>query len=111
MLLSEINGGRWLVRFRFEAKNMQINRFGMSACVMKDLPNIESYLPLNSRNSLSVSQRNIKKRSPPSNIMEIDITLSTESIIVHQIMDQADHNQNYRVFPFDEDEVIFVSAG
>jgi len=80
---------------------MQVYRSALSACVMKDLPNVEYYMPLD-RDRLEEGRKNIVKNNRPINNND-----SVDNESVNTVATQVVNNQNVVE---DDDDVIFVDV-
>jgi hypothetical protein len=78
---------------------MQVYRSALSACVMKNLPNVEYYMPLD-RDRLEEGRKNIVRNNRPNNNNDTD-RVDNES--VNTVATQVDINQ-----VDDDDNVIII---
>jgi len=78
---------------------MQVYRSALSACVMKNLPNVEYYMPLD-RDRLEEGRKNIVRNNRPNNNNDTD-RVDNES--VNTVATQVDNNQ-----VDDDDNVIII---
>jgi len=78
---------------------MQVYRSALSACVMKDLPNIEHYMSLD-RDRLDEGRKNITRnyRTTNNNESESVNTVTTQVVNNNRNLDSDD----------DDDDVIFI---
>lgn len=103
---------------RYEVRSMQVFRSALSACVIKDLPDIEYYLPLDRDRLSEEGRKNIER-----NIRENNINSATTTLVVQQseindesvvsVVTQQDHNPLINGINFDDDDddddnIIFV---
>lgn len=96
---------------RFEAKNMHIYRSALSACVMRNMPNVEYYMPLDRDRLSEEGRKNIERNSRQNNGSDLDSTAtvdgnngSANTVNVRQ----QDRNINVVDENDDDDDVIFV---
>lgn len=82
---------------------MQVYRSALSACVMKDLPNVEYYMPLD-RDRLEEGRRNIARNNRPSNSNDSQ-RVDNES--VNTVATQVNNNRAVENNN-DEDDVIIL---
>ncbi|KAL5236684.1 hypothetical protein ACI65C_004094 [Semiaphis heraclei] len=75
----------------FMAKSMQIYRSALSACVMKDLPNVEYYMPLD-RDRLVEDRKIVVRNNQPTNCNDSERSIDNES--VNTVATQVVNNQN-----------------
>lgn len=79
---------------------MHVYRSALSACVMKDLPNVEYYMPLD-RDRLEEGRKNVVRNNRPNNNSE---RVDTES--VNTVATQVDNN---RAVVVDDDDIIILN--
>jgi len=77
---------------------MQVFRSALSACVMKDLPNVEYYMPLD-RDRLEEGRKNVERNNRPNNDLD---RVENESVAT-----QANNNQSV---DDDDDDVITIDV-
>jgi len=80
---------------------MQVYRSALSACVMKDLPNVEYYMPLD-RDRLEEGRKNIVRNNRSTNN---DDSVDNES--ANTVATQVVNNQNVQE---EDEDVIFVDV-
>jgi len=80
---------------------MQVYRSALSACVMKDLPNVEYYMPLD-RDRLEEGRKIIVRNRPNNN----DDTERVDNESVNTVATQVNNNQIIDVD--DDDDVIII---
>lgn len=81
---------------------MQVYRSALSACVMKDLPNVEYYMPLD-RDRLEEGRKTIARNNRPNNN---DDTERVDNESVNTVATQVNNNQIIDVD--DDDDVIII---
>lgn len=82
---------------------MQVYRSALSACVMKDLPNVEYYMPLD-RDRLEEGRKNIARNNRPNNSNDSQ-RVDNES--VNTVATQVDNNRAVENND-DENDVIIL---
>lgn len=80
---------------------MQVYRSALSACVMKDLPNVEYYMPLD-RDRLEEGRKNIVRNNRPNNNNNDTERVDNES--VNTVATQVDNN----LATEEDDDVVIV---
>jgi len=70
---------------------MQVYRSALSTCVVKDLPNVEYYMPLD-RDRLEEGQKNIVRNNRLTNNNNSESSINNESI--NMVATQVVNNQN-----------------
>jgi len=83
---------------------MQVYRSALSACVMKDLPNVEYYMPLD-RDRLIEGRKNVVRNNRPTIKNNSERSMDNES--VNTVATQVVNNQNVEE---NDDDVIFVDV-
>jgi len=81
---------------------MQVYRSALSACVMKDLPNVEYYMPLD-RDRLEEGRKTIVRNNRPNNN---DDTERVDNESVNTVATQVNNNQIINID--DDDDVIII---
>ncbi|XP_025197475.1 kelch-like protein 10 [Melanaphis sacchari] len=85
----------------FEAKNMQVYRSALSACVMRDLPNVEYYMPLD-RDRLEEGRKNIVRNNRPNNNND------TERVDNESVNTVATLMENLQTVQIDDNDNVII---